>query len=924
MTIGSQSARPDSGRAGFSQKLLSLLVALMLALSMVPGVAWADATEGAGPSAAQVEPAEDAPAEKAAVPKEPAASKTELEAPAGKDETIQPSGKADSKAMGDGSEGGGLSNAIEPDAAGASSASAPAKTTYELSSVDVASSGQLLQAGNTAIPHPKRLVQGYESDVPSDADVTYAWYVADDAAGANARAVGGFDAATGELALTDDLQGMYAYVEANAGSNTVRSEPFLVECSAVRTLTVGAKVVGTTKHEAGGEYRAEAWVPLTEYAWSSDARTTAWDVFAKLLDKAGYCYDLAGGTPYSITTPDKTYTLAMSESAPWCYWAFFVNGEYASVAANGYVLQDGDAIELRYIDAASIEKPSGDVAANPGADHPDLEVGWGGFANGGAGSVVQDTATPTGKADAAWTSSLLTDEERAAGAYASASEPLIVGGKLFVVSCSTSYDPETWASVSSLARIDVIDPSTGTVEKRQALATSMDSVCRPVYADGIIVIPLSGGCLQAVSAATLETLWVVEGVPGAQSLSTLTVSDGYVYVSTADSLNDSWNASSGTIRRINLHTGALAGSASNDESGYYWAGGVMANGCFLVPDDSGKITSYAADLSTMIGSVQVGDKGIRSSLVVEGGFVYAASSDGVLHKLSVGGDGALAEVGEAPFAAHSTSTPTIAGGKAYVGGSLSNYKGVLAVIDLDTMTATQVTKADGTELPAAIQGTPLVSMQGGRTYVYFTYNGATASRSAYASGGGVYVYRAGDAQASLLYDPTDDLANYCMASVIAGPDGTLYYTNDSGHLFALRAKTDGGPDGGPNDGNGSGGGGNGDAGNKGGVDSSSGAGGAGFVPAAYKPLPQAEAKAGDARDGSAQGEAARASAATATSAGAGTARAASESVEDGAASGGLVGGVNPWAVGGVAVGIVGLAGTAAYAIRVRRRGGEAS
>ena len=259
-----------------------------------------------------------------------------------------------------------------------------------------------------------------------------------------------------------------------------------------------------------------------------------------------------------------------------------------------------------------------------------------------------------------------------------------------------------------------------------------------------------------------------------------------------------------------------------------------------------------------------------------------------------------------------------------MGGSLSNYKGVLAVIDLDTMTATQVTKADGTELPAAIQGTPLVSMQGGRTYVYFTYNGATASRSAYASGGGVYVYRAGDAQASLLYDPTDDLANYCMASVIAGPDGTLYYTNDSGHLFALRAKTDGGPDGGPNDGNGSGGGGNGDAGNKGGVDSSSGAGGAGFVPAAYKPLPQAEAKAGDARDGSAQGEAARASAATATSAGAGTARAASESVEDGAASGGLVGGVNPWAVGGVAVGIVGLAGTAAYAMRVRSRGGEAS
>ena len=191
----------------------------------------------------------------------------------------------------------------------------------ELSSLGVASSGQLTQVGDTVTPEPLRQVGSgewaYEDALPSDAVVAYTWYAADDAAGANARAVSGADAASGALLLTEDLQGAYLYVEANAGANTVRSKPFLVESAAAQHLTVNAQVIGTTRHKVGEPYSAEAWIPLSEYTWSSDVRTTAWDVFAKLLDDAGYHYDLTGGTPYSITTPDKAYTLAMSASAPW-------------------------------------------------------------------------------------------------------------------------------------------------------------------------------------------------------------------------------------------------------------------------------------------------------------------------------------------------------------------------------------------------------------------------------------------------------------------------------------------------------------------------------------------------------------------------------------------------------------------------------
>ena len=822
--------------------------------------------------------------------------------------------------------------------------SAVAAPVYELSSMGVASSGNLVQVGNTLTPQPRHLVGSgewaYEDALPGDAVVAYTWYAADDAAGTNEAKVPGADAATGALVLTEALQGKYVHVVANAGANEVCSEPLLVESADVRRLTVGVKVTGTTRHQVGEDYSAEAWIPLTEFAWSSDAKATAWDAFSKLLDEAGYFYDLTGGVPYSITTPDKTYTLAMSASAPWSYWSFFVNGQYASEMANGYALKDGDTIELRYIDAASSEKPSGDVTVNPDAEHPDLGADWGGFGKGDAGSVVQDVPTPTEKADAAWTSSLLTDEERAAGAYAYASEPLIVGGKLYVVSGSSFYDFDTSASVTSLARVSVIDPATGAVEKRKELATSMDSVCRPVYADGIVVIPLSGGYLQAVSASTLDTLWVVAGIDGAQSLSSLEVSEGYVYVSTADALDSSYHATSGTIRRINLHTGALASVVANDSAGYYWSGGITVDGHFLVPDDSGRITSYSSDLSEQLDSVKTGEESFRSSLVCDGGYVYAVSTKGTLYKLSVDAGGKLEVVGSASFAAYSTSTPAISGGKAFVGGSLSGYEGVLAIIDLATMTVTQVAKADGAELPAEVKSAPLVSVQNGQTYVYFTCNTATPSRSTYSSGGGVYVYRMGDAEASALYDPTGELANYCMASVIAGPDGTLYYTNDSGHLFALKAKSgegSGGTEGegsGGTEGEGSGtgeGSGSGTEGSTGEGDSDNQGnhgGSGGYVPPAKMPL-TAQAKALQVETGTAadNGDAVkdgRDVAKSVSSAGstAGTVDSGADGAE--AAAEGAPGGVNPWAVGGIALGVVGLACAVAYVARSKRRAGGVS
>ena len=603
-----------------------------------------------------------------------------------------------------------------------------------------------------------------------------------------------------------------------------------------RTLTVNARVTGLDAVKDDGTREQHDWIPLTEVTLPVEESATAWDVFAGLLDGAGYAYTLNAAGPISITTPEGV-TLDSDFNKPYRYWAFFINGKYgqgAEGAATTCPVRDGMTIELRYLDDGVTVLPQADVTVNPDAEHPHLDGQWNGFINGGAGSVTE-ALTPTSNGELAWAENLLTHEEVEASGKLFASDPLIIDGKIYIVTASEVQDPETWRPIHSLARLQVVDRSTGKIEREVQLGATMDSTCRPAYADGIIVIPLSGGYLQAVSAKTLETIWVVPAASKGQSLCTLTVRDGYVYVSSFDAFAEGEATASGSVRRYNLRTGALAGDMRNNGAGYYWAGGVNVGDFFVIGDDVGVIHVFASDLSREVSSVDVSDHFLRTSLVEADGFVYAVSrDDGVLHKLAIDGSGVVREVGKVQVAAYSTSTPAIVGGYAFVGGLGEGKKwlapGMLSVVDLFSMTVvSSITKADSSDIRGEIKSAPLVSVQDGETYVYFTSNKVSNSFDA---GGGVYVYRLGDAQAKVLFQPKPDMVQYCMASVICDEEGNLYYTNDSGHLFKIAGNGvgqggDGGSGGGETGGNGGSGGetgGGGNGGSGGGNDGQTGAG----------------------------------------------------------------------------------------------------
>ncbi len=552
-----------------------------------------------------------------------------------------------------------------------------------------------------------------------------------------------------------------------------------------KTITVTAKVTGVSASDADGNYTEQSVVPLTELTLPADEDTTAESVLEQLMTAAG-CTNLEANAwgLTSATMPDGR-VLSMTNTEPYSYWSFFVNNGYASVGAPSYYLKNGDCVEFRYVKGDGTQKPTTAPATNPETEHPDVDVPWNGFANGGAGSAT-DALTPTTKTDTpSWALSLLTEEQQKAGANVSASDPLVANGKVYLVTGASVWGGKTWN-----AALNEIDPETGSVVRFLELGSSMDSTCRPVVAQGIILIPLSGGYLQAVSAKTFETLWYSDAFTK-QNLSSLTVDGDYVYINTLDYWSGD-DVQNGTVKRINIHTGAVAGSASVTDGGFYWSGGLMVNGYYVVGGDYGQVRVYSADLSKLVGSIKLAGGNIRSALVLHDGFVYAVTrDDGTLHKLTIGSDGSVTEAAKVQFAAYSTSTPVFSGNYAFVNGKTTNDwkgKGLLSVVDLSDMSVKQITKADGAELGFESKSTPLVSTRDGETYVYFTLNGAKGNWPNYTTGGGVYMYKLGDAEATEVFVPGSGYANYCMASVVCDEFGNLYYTNDSGHLFCVKSQ----------------------------------------------------------------------------------------------------------------------------------------
>ena len=600
-------------------------------------------------------------------------------------------------------------------------------------------------------------------------------------------------AATGAAKATDT-----AKEEADVANDDAQTIEVSIAVIGPDANGVDVQWAGNAKMELKAEAATVATADTTEAAEPEAAATdetaagpTAADATEALFKEsgldAGYGMGSYGLYLNTITSPYTGEKLGWDQ-ATGKYWQLFVNGTASDVGASSVFLKTGDVITWAYSAYGSSVPEVSPVTPQPDAERPDWDSVWPGFASGSNTTAP----TPTDEVKESW----VTQIKDSADWATNVSDPIYVGDYVYI------------AAGSKLLQLNA---KTGETEREGTLVAPINSIARMVYVDGRIIVPLSGGRLQALTADRLVTLWMTPALSATaqgdqQSLSTLTLGDGCVYFGTAVA---DWSVTyGGSLVCVDIQTGKVLWFQENSEKGYYWSGAALAGSYVVVGDDAGAVIARDAKTGAEVSRVDVGAS-VRSTVVTSDGgkTLFVVSMDGVLHRLSLSDAGILSETGKVKFAKTSTSTPTISGGKLFVGGQsetftqvskwVKAYYGVLAVIDAESLSVSEVSTIDGHAFvgdtngqatSAEVKSAPVVSVQNGETYVYFTAN---------CNPGGVYCYRLGDTDASLIYTPDADHQNYCMASITVGPDGTLYYVNDSGALFAIgSAATEGGDQGG--------------------------------------------------------------------------------------------------------------------------------
>ena len=456
------------------------------------------------------------------------------------------------------------------------------------------------------------------------------------------------------------------------------------------------------------------------------------------------------------------------------------------------------------------------------------DIEWYNFRNNAENNGVVSAETPT----SAETANLKWAEKYGTGWTAAPTPPLILDGYLYI-------------GMSN--KILKINKSTGEkVAESDAMVGNVGYAMNPItYADGKLFVQVGNGIIQAVDYETLKCLWSTEKI-GGQTLCPISYvkieGKGYIYTGTWQTevkdgaymcfSTDDSNVNENKIKKaewrfipsgqtdqlssanlvyddtVLTYDEDLYNSISDENSvsrrGFYWAGAYACEKYVAVGTDDGtKEGDYQANacfytLNPKTGKIIdkiSGIKGdIRTTAVYSEGNLYFATKGGLLYRVPVDADGNLGEAKTLDLGNMVTASPLIYKGKLYIGvcsdkGQFSSEGHKFAVVSTAEMKLLYDLPIQGYPQAAALLSTAYegVDYDGygsadGRVYIYFTYNSNP--------GGICYTYDAADSEDAAtesyeLFIPDESMQNYCISTICADRDGTLYYKNDSGYLMAV-------------------------------------------------------------------------------------------------------------------------------------------
>ena len=532
----------------------------------------------------------------------------------------------------------------------------------------------------------------------------------------------------------------------------------------------------------------------------SDTAAASPRAYTITLDKKGLVTTRVSVTPSNATVaiydsnsvriwPDFDGVFALMEGEKYTYIA----------TCSGY-----KGIKREFTAGAENAELSISLERAPSVSHgKDVSSSWPTFRGGNDNNGVVNFKTPTQRDNAvlSWASKIGAGYDKEA-----VSCPILI-----------TQDGYDYLIVYSGAKIFKVDAITGqTVATGTMQDASAYAINSPTYGDGMIFVGLSDGRVQAFDADTLESLWVYADPLEGQPNCPIVYHNGYVYTGfwKGEDKDANFVCLSATDEDPN-DTGEekLPTWTYTTKGGYYWAGAYVNDKYVMVGTDDGEDgyrspTGKLLVLDKTTGALVVTKTGytgdIRSNIAYVDGRIYFTSKGGYLYSEVVGEDGKVdaAQSKAVKLSGMSTSTPVVHNGRAYVGVSGSSQFGAysghnITVIDLTSWKIAYSVETKGYPQTSGLLTTAYENVDG-YTYVYFIDNFTPGMMRVLKDKPGqtgaieteteVYVENGvtkNKQTASILFEPAGAQAQYAICSPIADKYGTLYFKNDSGYLMAL-------------------------------------------------------------------------------------------------------------------------------------------
>ena len=354
--------------------------------------------------------------------------------------------------------------------------------------------------------------------------------------------------------------------------------------------------------------------------------------------------------------------------------------------------------------------------------------------------------------------------------------PVVINDTVIVMSGKTLYK---------------IDADNGKVLKTADMVDYPSYSYTPVtYADGVIYCPLNNSKIQAFNYKTLKSMWIYTDALGGQSLTPIKADGDCIYTGF-------WNDEDEYANYVCIDTKDENKSQTDEKKsarwnykslgGFYWAGCAFVGNYAVFGTDNGTVYDSSPSKLVCVNKADgtVSDKlsvtgDIRSSVAYNGGSLYFVSKAGYFYSVKLNGSGKfdLQSFTALNLSGASTSTPVIYNSKAYVGVQGSEFSsGYVKSVDIENNRIAYSVKTKGYPQSEVLISDAYLKKTG-NLYIYSTYNAAPGGITAIAE-------KDGNAIAEEIFTPAESEREYCISGIVCDENGTLFYKNDSGNIFAV-------------------------------------------------------------------------------------------------------------------------------------------